>query len=56
MEDYMEYGQGLISLPNGWALEKETGNRIDPDGRVFNVMGEMLWAPDIVDPEEEDSQ
>lgn len=50
----MEFGNGLISLADGWMLERETGNRIDPDGRVFNIMGEMLWSPDIIDPDEDD--
>lgn len=52
--DFMEFGQGLISLENGWTLEKKTGNRIDPNGNVFSNSGELLWSHDLVDPDQEE--
>lgn len=52
-EDFMEFGQGLVGLPNGWALEKETGNKVDPEGKVFDKTGDLIWSPDIIDPDEE---
>lgn len=46
----MELGEsGLVPLKDGWYLEKTTGNRIDPSGRVYNTIGEI-----ILDPTEED--
>jgi len=49
IDDHMEIGEGLIPQPNGWFLDKETGNRINSEGQVFNVMGEMIWDPSIDD-------
>ena len=53
MDDFMEYGKGLVSLPNGWALDVESGNKIDPEGNVFSEIGELIWSPTIMDPDEE---
>lgn len=50
MEDYMETEGGMVSLPDGWWLESSTGNRISPDGTIYdeemNVIGKSFFAED----------
>ncbi len=48
-DDHMEFGQGLVSLPDGWMMERETGNKIAPNGDVFNLKGERIWSNEIAD-------
>lgn len=46
--DFMEMGDSdLVPLPDGWYLEKSTGNKVDPDGNVFSPSGEMIWSSDL---------
>lgn len=51
--DYMEMGEGLIPLSNGWYIDKQSGNKVDVQGNVFDKEGDLIWSPDIVDPDEE---
>lgn len=55
-DDFMELGSsGLIPIKDGWLLDSLTGNRIAPDGRVYNTMNELIWDPAVeVDLEEDD--
>lgn len=47
-DDFMELGStGLVPLTEGWMLDTRTGNKIAPDGRVFNAVGEMIWDPNL---------
>lgn len=43
--DFMELPNGLVPLKDGWFLERKTGNRIDPSGRVYNDIGEIIKDP-----------
>lgn len=53
-DEFMEYGQGLVNLPDGWMLETETGNKIDPEGNVYATNGEKIWSRDLIDPDDEE--
>lgn len=47
MTDYMEYGDtNLIALPNGWFQDIDTGNKIDPEGRIYSRQGMLLQDVD----------
>lgn len=48
--DYMEIAGGLIPEEDGWMVDKFTGNRVDPEGRVFDRYGELLFDPGEEDP------
>lgn len=49
MSDFMELGDsGLVPQEDGWYLDTHTGNRIAPNGCVFDSEGEIVF-----DPEEE---
>lgn len=45
-DDYMELGDtGLVPIKDGWLLDERTGNTIDPDGRIYNKLNELVWDP-----------
>jgi hypothetical protein len=45
-KDFMEFGDSnLIPIENGWFINKETKFKIDPNGRVFNTNGELIFDP-----------
>lgn len=53
MTDAMEYGDsGLVAMEGGWRKDTKTGNKIDPEGNIFNSKGEMLWNADLEDEED----
>lgn len=42
-DDFIEFGEtGLVPQKDGWFFNKKTGERIDPDGRVFDESGELV--------------
>jgi hypothetical protein len=42
-DEFIEVGQsGLIAQADGWWLDKNTGNRISPEGLILNVAGEQI--------------
>lgn len=44
--DFIELGDSnLVPIDNGWFLNKETKDKIDSDGRVFNEAGELIFDP-----------
>lgn len=46
-DDFMELGgSGLVPIGEGWLLDTNTGNRMSPEGRVFNREGEILYVID----------
>lgn len=42
--DFMEVGNGLIPLEDGWYFDKETGYRVNPEGQVFDG-NECIFDP-----------
>lgn len=51
MSDHMELGDtGMIPEEDGWYKDKRNGNRVDPEGRVYDNEGEMIWDP-VLDEE-----
>ncbi len=44
--DFMEYGKSkLTALPDGWFINRETKEMVDPNGCVFNEHGDLLYDP-----------
>jgi hypothetical protein len=44
--DFMELGDtNLVPMPDGWFLNKETGETIDPNGYVYDKSGEVIFDP-----------
>ena len=44
--DFMEYGKSkLTALPDGWYINRETKEMIDPNGCVFNEQGHLVYDP-----------
>ena len=44
--DFMELGDtNLVPIKDGWLLDKSSGNKIDPYGRVFDSNGEIILDP-----------
>lgn len=51
-DDYMEIGStGKVPVGEGWYRDTWHKTRIDPEGRVYNSEGEIIFDPD----EEDDS-
>lgn len=49
-DDYMELGNsGLIPIKDGWFLDSETGNKIDPSGRVFDENHKLIYDPNLIE-------
>lgn len=49
-EDFIEFGEsGLIPIQDGWFVNKANGDKIAPDGRVFNSSGDLIHDPSKVD-------
>ncbi len=43
MDDFMEFGDsGWIPREAGWFVNKNTGERMDPDGNIYNESGELV--------------
>lgn len=44
--DFMEIGDsGLVPQKDGWFYNKNTDEMIDPDGRVWDIEGELVHDP-----------
>ena len=49
-DDFMEFGDSdLISIDNGWFLNKRTQEKIDPNGCVYNKDGDLIFDPKELD-------
>lgn len=47
MSDYMELGNtGFVILEDGWYLNKRTGEKISPEGDLYNAAGELVESSD----------
>lgn len=59
-DDFMEMGDsGIVPLKDGWFLNKNTGETIDPHGVIYNKEGDVVYDPsdedaNRFDPEEYD--
>lgn len=43
MDDYMEMGSsGLIPIAEGWWLDKATGNKVSPEGKIYSPSGDFV--------------
>lgn len=48
MSDHMELGESnIVPLEGGWFLNKLTGEKRDPEGRVFDKFGELVHDPGV---------
>lgn len=48
--DFMEFGDSdLVPIDGGWFLNKKTKEKIDPNGRVFDQFGELIFDPKELD-------
>lgn len=55
--DFIEFGDsGLIPILDGWFVNKATGDKISPDGRVFNSNGDLIHDPSKVDEDDSDDK
>lgn len=46
-DDFMELGDsGMVPTKDGWILNKDTSEKMDPDGRIFDMDGEMIFDPE----------
>lgn len=46
MSDHMELGEShIIPIEDGWFLNKQTGEKRDPEGRVYDKFGELVHDP-----------
>jgi len=46
MGDFMEIGSSnLVPIENGWLLNKVTGEKIDPEGVIYDKEGHVVFDP-----------
>lgn len=57
-DDAMEFGEtGFQPTSDGWMINKNTGYARDPEGKVYDANGEVVFDPteeDEYDQEEDD--
>jgi hypothetical protein len=53
-DDFMELGDsGLVPISDGWLLNTYTKETIDPEGRVYDKFGEVVFDPNLGEDEHE---
>lgn len=53
-DDYMETAGGLVPLADGWFLVKETGERISPEGKIYNKDMDEVGQVDFLNDDDEE--
>jgi len=45
-KDFIELGDtGLVPAEAGWFVNVISGERFDPEGRIYNRFGELIYDP-----------
>ena len=48
--DFIELGDtDLVPQEHGWFLNKRTGEKIDPHGRIYDKFGELIFEPSEIE-------
>lgn len=49
-DDFMEAGDsGLVPLAGGWWLHKPSGNKISPEGKIYDNSGSIIGEAELPD-------